>query len=97
MSSPYRKVYDTMLPDVIQVADPFHVCKLAGQKLDEVRRRVNQDLLGHRGRKHDPLFQIRKLLLMAAENLDEAGATRLTAALAAGDPYEEVGCTHVAN
>ncbi len=26
-----------------------------------------------------------------------AGAARLQAALVAGDPYEEVGCTHVAN
>jgi transposase len=42
---------------VIQVADPFHLCKLAGQKLDEVRRRVNQELLGHRGHKHDPLYR----------------------------------------
>ena len=34
---------------------------------------------------------------MAAETLDDAGHARLDAALAAGDPYEEVGCTHMAN
>lgn len=46
---------------------------------------------------------IRKLLLVADERLDEDGAARLRAALVlsatvfdAGDPYEEVGCTHVA-
>jgi transposase len=90
MSGPYRKVYDTMLPDVIQVADPFHVCKLAGQKLDEVRRRVNQDLLGHRGRKHDPLYRARRLLVMAHERLDDHAQGKLSGLLAAGDPNGEV-------
>jgi transposase len=71
MSGPYRKVFDTMLPDATQVADPFHLVKLAGQKLDEVRRGVNQELLGqHRGHKHDPLYRARKLLVMAHERLD---------------------------
>ena len=39
---------------------------------------------------------VRKLLLLADERLDEQGAARLRSALAAGDPYEEVGCTHIA-
>ena len=29
LSGPYRAVFDTMLPDAVQVADPFHVVKLA--------------------------------------------------------------------
>ena len=41
-------------------------------------------------------FQIRKLLLTAADRLDEHATARLDAALAAGDHYEEVGCTHMA-
>jgi hypothetical protein len=40
----------TMLPDATQVADPFHVVRLANSKLDECRRRVQNDTLGHRGR-----------------------------------------------
>jgi transposase len=28
LSGPYRKVFDTMLPDAIQVADPFHLVKV---------------------------------------------------------------------
>jgi transposase len=32
--------------------------------LDSVRRRVQNETLGHRGRKHDPLFGVRKLLLV---------------------------------
>jgi transposase len=54
LSGPYRKVFDTMLPDATQVADPFHLVKLANSKLDECRRRVQNETLGHRGRKTDP-------------------------------------------
>ena len=36
--------------------DAFHIVKLAGDALDEVRRRVQQDTTGHRGRKGDPLY-----------------------------------------
>jgi transposase len=90
MSGPYRKVFNTMLPAATQVADPFHVCKLAGTKLDEVRRRVNNELLGHRGRTDDPLYRSRKLLAMAHERLDEHAQGKLTGLLAAGDPHGEV-------
>jgi Transposase len=37
-----------------QVADPFHLVKLANTKLDEYRRQVQNETLGHRGRKADP-------------------------------------------
>jgi hypothetical protein len=57
LSGPYKTVFDTMLPDAMQIADPFHVCRLANQRLDEVRRRVQNQTLGHRGRKVDPLYR----------------------------------------
>ena len=44
------------------VLDAFHIVKLAGDAPGEVRRRVQQDTTGHRGRKGDPLYQIRNLL-----------------------------------
>jgi transposase len=90
MSGPYRNVFDTMLPDAVQVADPFHVVRLAGQKLDEVRRRVQNDTLGHRGRKHDPLYRARRLLVLAQERLDDRSQTKLLGLLKAGDPKGEV-------
>jgi hypothetical protein len=37
--------------------------KLANTALGEVRRRVQQDTLGHRGHAGDPLSRIRRLLL----------------------------------
>jgi hypothetical protein len=46
--------------------------------------------LGHRGRKRDPLYRIRKLLLVATEQLTSRGQARLRAGLAAGDPGGEV-------
>lgn len=98
-AAPYRAALtdeQVGLPNAQLVLDHFHVQKLANAAIDDVRRRVQQETLGHRGRKHDPLYRVRKLLLMAADTLDDAGAVRLEAALAAGDPYEEVGCTHVA-
>ncbi|MDK9361608.1 transposase, partial [Propionibacterium freudenreichii] len=38
------------LPDAVAVMDPFHVVRLAGDALDRCRRRIQQDLHGHRGR-----------------------------------------------
>ena len=57
LSGSYRAVFDTMLPDAVQVADPFHLVKLANAALDDCRRRVQDDTLGHRGRKTDPLYR----------------------------------------
>ncbi len=79
-----------MLPDAVQVADPFHVVKLAGTKLDEVRRRVQNETLGHRGHKHDPLYRARKLLVLAKERLDDSAEAKLIGLLAAGDPRGQV-------
>src|SRR5437867_9925261 len=72
------------------VVDHFHAIKLANTVVDQVRRRVQQATLGHRGRKPDPLYHIRKLLLTAAEQLTSRGRVRLRAGLAVGDPGGEV-------
>jgi transposase len=72
------------------VVDHFHAIKLANTAVDQTRRRTQQALLGHRGRKRDPLYRIRKLLLTAAEQLTGRGRARLRAGLAAGDPDGEV-------
>ena len=90
LSGPYRAVFDTMLPDATQVADPFHLVKLANTKLDEVRRRVQNDTLGHRSHNTDPLYRCRRLLTRADERLDDKGRTKLLGLLEAGDPNGEV-------
>ena len=87
LSGPYRKMFDTTLPDAVQVADPFHVVKLANPKLDECRRRVQNETLGHRGRKDDPLYRCRRLLTKGRRTpRRHAADTKLLGLLEAGDP-----------
>ena len=90
LSGPYRSVFDTMLPHATQIADPFHVVKLANFVLDEVRRRVQNETLGHRGLKSDPLYRSRKLMTLAHERLDDEANAKLAGLLEAGDPKSEV-------
>ena len=42
--------------------DPFHVVHLAGDALDECRRRIGQELHHRRGRATDPLYKARRML-----------------------------------
>jgi transposase len=90
LSGPYRKTFGDSLPDATLVADPFHVVKLANTRLDDVRRRTQQDTLGHRGHRDDPLYRSRRLLTKAHERLDEKGNAKLLGLLEAGDPKGEV-------
>ena len=90
LSGPYRAVYEAVVPHARIVADPFHVVKHANLKLDECRRRVQNETLGHRGHRDDPLYRIRRLLTIAAERLDEHGEAKRVGLLRAGDPRGEV-------
>ena len=82
---------DTHLSDSVKIAaDAFHIVRLANQALDGARRRVQNETTGHRGRKGDPLYHARKLLLMGAERLDAAGWDKMLAALDAADPADEI-------
>lgn len=78
------------LAGVTVVVDPFHIVRLANAAVTKCRQRVQHETLEHRGWKGDPLYDIRKLLLLAAERVDEAGWERLHAALDAGDPDDAV-------
>lgn len=88
--SAIRSLRDDRLRAGTQTAvDPFHVVRLANQAVDRCRRRTQNDTTGHQGRKGDPLYGARKLLLTSAERLDDTGWDRLRAALDAGDPHDE--------
>ncbi|MFZ2259492.1 MAG: transposase [Luteococcus japonicus] len=78
------------LDDATAVLDAFHVVKLATQAVDEVRRRVQQATLGHRGRKGEPLFGIQTILRCSAANLSDKQKHRLQAAIEAHEAHEEV-------
>jgi transposase len=86
----YRQGLKPDLEHITLVVDPFHVVALANRAIDNTRRRVNQDLLGHRGRKADPLYRIRRVLLTGAERLSERAWQRLNQGLRLGDPDDEV-------
>ena len=90
LSGAYRAAFDAALPEAAQAADSFHVVKLANEALDEGRRRVQNQALGHCGRKHDPLYRARKLLVSASERISDNGHTRLRCLLDARDTYGEV-------
>ena len=47
--------------------DAFHVVKLATAVVDDVRRRVQQETTGHRGRRDDPLYRVRNILRAGQE------------------------------
>jgi transposase len=80
------------LPDAATVMDPFHVVRLAGNALDECRRRVQLATCGHRGRKSDPLYRARRTLQTGADLLTDKQRARL-AALFTADAHAEVEAT----
>ena len=86
----YKTAIDDKLQDATAVLDAFHVVKLGTTAVDEVRRRVQHDTLGHRGRKGDPLYGIQTILRAGAENLTDKQRIRLTAAIEADQAHDEV-------
>lgn len=86
----YKNAIDDQLKDAVAVLDAFHVVKLGTQAVDEVRRRVQQEIHGHRGRKNDPLYGIRTILRCGQEKLTDRQRARLDRAIAADERHDEV-------
>ena len=86
----YRCAINDQLDDAIAVLDAFHVVRLGTAAVDEVRRRVQQDIHGHRGRRDDPLYRIRNLLRAGKEHLTNRQKTRLETAFTIDDRHIEV-------
>ena len=80
------------LPDAATVMDPFHVVRLAGNALDECRRRVQLATCGHRGHTTDPLYACRRTLHTGADLLTDKQRARL-AVLFGVDAHAEVEAT----
>ena len=90
--SGFKSATTEELPDAVTVMDPFHVVRLAGDALDRCRRRVQQDLHGHRGRKDDPLYRARRTLHTGDALLTDKQRSRLVDLFAA-DAHVEVEAT----
>lgn len=86
----YKTAIDEQLEDAVAVLDAFHIVKLGTAAVDECRRRVQQETLGHRGRKGDPLHGIQKLLRAGAEKLTDKQWTRFETAIAAHEAHLQV-------
>jgi transposase len=86
----YANAIRDELPDAVAVLDAFHVVRLGTAVVDEVRRRVQQHQLGHRGHRDDPLYRIRGLLRHGAEHLSPRQHAKLDLLLEHGDPDWEV-------
>ena len=82
----YATALAAALPDATRVLDAFHVVRLGLQALDEVRRRVQHETLGHRGHRDDPLYEVPRLLRRGVETLSDRQRHRLETALQIGDP-----------
>jgi transposase len=65
------------LPQATAVMDPFHVVRLAGDALNECRRRVQQEIHGRRGKSGDPLFRARNTLTKGVDLANDKQITRL--------------------
>lgn len=92
----YGAALSTGLPNAVRVLDPFHVVRLGFAALDDVRRRVQHDAYGHRGRRGDPLYGIRRVLRRGADKLTEHAWARLLAGIEAGDDHGQVAAAWVA-
>ena len=77
----YANAIRDELDDAVAVLDAFHVVRLGLQAMEEIRRRVQQEQLGHRGRKNDPLYRIRNALRAGADKLTARQIERIEAGL----------------
>ena len=76
------------LPDAVAVMDPFHAVRLAGDTMDDCRRRVQQAIHGHRGHTGDPLYTARRTLHTGADLHTDKQRERIRALFAADEHVE---------
>ena len=62
----YKKAAARQVPHAVEILDPFHIVKLAGDKVTAVRCRLQREATGRRGTRTDPLYRGRRYLLKTA-------------------------------
>ncbi|AKK10395.1 Transposase [Corynebacterium uterequi] len=88
----FKTAAEQEIPHATAVMDPFHVIRLAGDALDDCRRRVQVELHGGRGRKNHPLYHNRRTLHTGVGLLTDRQYQRLQG-LFADDHHVEVEAT----
>ncbi len=74
----------------MRVLDAFHVVRLGQAAVHDVRRRRQQETLGRRGHRDDPLYRGRRLLRRRFSTLSERQWARLELTLTVGDPTDQL-------
>jgi transposase len=79
-----------VLPHAQLAVDHFHLVMLANKAVTAVRQRVTRELLGRRGRKLDPAWANRRLLLRGRERLSEPALARMWNGCVDHDPSGQI-------
>ena len=90
-SAPFRAAVRYWLPKAKVSVDHFHLVQLANDMVTAVRRRVSWDRYDRRGRKEDPAWAHRLLLLRGYDSLSQRGRDKLEHILLTDDPTDEIG------
>jgi transposase len=90
-SAPYAAGIRAALPNAAIAVDKWHLVKLGNDMVTEVRQRAARQRHGRRGRKVDPAWAHRRLLLTAGDRLSPRQLDRLERVLAEDDPTGEIG------
>jgi transposase len=86
----YASAVRVALPDAQVAVDHFHLIMLGNKAVTAVRQRVTRDLLGRRGRKIDPAWANRRLLLRGRERLSPAALARMWNGCVDHDPTGQI-------
>jgi transposase len=76
-SAPYAAAVRDALPTARVAVDHFHLVALANAAVTAVRQRVTREQLGRRGRRRDPVWANRRLLLRGRERLSSKAMARM--------------------
>jgi transposase len=89
-SAAFRKAIIEQLPNAKVSVDPFHLVQLANLMVTRVRQRLIREREQRRGRKIDPAWANRTLLLRGYDTLSARAKARLQTVFASDDPTDEL-------
>ena len=89
-SAAFKRAIIEQLPNAKISVDPFHLVQLANLMLTRVRQRLVREREQRRGRKIDPAWAHRTLLLRGYNTLSKSGRDRLAWVFATDDPTDEL-------
>jgi transposase len=89
-SAAFKRAITEQLPNAKISVDPFHLVQLANLMVTRVRQRLVREREQRRGRKIDPAWAHRTLLLRGYDTLSKRGRDRLAWVFATDDPTDEL-------